>query len=62
MSKNMLQSDTSFLLGEDLYGVSVSELTERVTLLKAEITRIKAELSKKQSDLSAADRLFSPKL
>ncbi len=54
----MTQSETGFALGEDLYGVSVDELKERITLLKAEIVRIEAELTKKQSDLSAAEQFF----
>ena len=29
--------------GEDLYGLSVSELDERITVYKAEITRLEAE-------------------
>lgn len=55
------QSETKFEIGEDLYGVSVSELKERVQVLREEITRIEAELTKKSKDLSAADLLFAPK-
>jgi len=52
------QNISDIVIGEDLYGVSVSELSERIQALKAEILRIEAELSKKQNDLSAADQLF----
>jgi len=55
------QSETKFDIGEDLYGVSVDELKERVQVLREEITRIEAELTKKSKDLSAADLLFAPK-
>lgn len=61
MSDDMRQSETSFELGEDLYGVSVAELKSRLGRLQAETTRIEAELDKKKRDLSAADQLFSPK-
>jgi len=61
MTADMRQSDTEFKIGEDLYGVSVSQLSERLVVLQAEIGRIEAELIKKESDLSAADLLFSPK-
>lgn len=51
-----------FVVGGDLYGVSVAELKGRIGILKDEITRIEAELKKKQSDLNAAQSLFgSPK-
>jgi len=55
------QSGTNFTLGEDLYGVSVLELKERLSVLRAEISRIETELTKKQGDLSAAQQLFGRK-
>ena len=55
------QSETTFQIGEDLYGVSVDELNERLSVLKAEISRIEGELTKKSAELSAADLLFKPK-
>jgi uncharacterized small protein (DUF1192 family) len=61
MSDNMRQSETTFQIGDDLYGVSVDELNTRISVLKAEISRIELELSKKSADLSAADLLFKPK-
>lgn len=61
MSDNMRQSETTFQIGDDLYGVSVDELNTRIGALKAEISRIELELSKKSADLSAADLLFKPK-
>lgn len=61
MSDDVRQSETTFQIGDDLYGVSVDELNTRIGELKAEITRIELELSKKSADLSAADLLFKPK-
>jgi len=58
MGVNMAQSETSFEIGEDLYGVSVEELKERIQLLKSEIDRIERELTKKQSDMSIAEQFF----
>ncbi len=57
----MTQNQTDFVIGEDLYGVSVAELELRVGVLEDEISRIKAELTKKQVELSAADKLFAQK-
>jgi uncharacterized small protein (DUF1192 family) len=54
----MNQSGTNIVIGEDLYGISVTELENRIVLLKTEITRVEAELSKKQKDLLDAEQLF----
>ena len=47
--------------GEDLYGLSVSELDERITVYKAEITRLEAERVKKQAESEAAHAIFGKK-
>ncbi len=47
--------------GEDLYGLSVSELDERILLYKAEITRLEAERLKKQAESDAAHAIFGKK-
>ena len=52
------QSGTDIVIGEDLYGISVTELANRIALLKAEIARVEAELSKKEKDLLDAEQLF----
>jgi len=44
--------------GEDLYGLSVSELSERIELYEAEITRLKLERTKKAAEQDAAHALF----
>ena len=45
-------------VGQDLSLLSISELTERVELLKAEIIRLEAEMNRKRATLSAADSIF----
>jgi len=54
-------SQKPIVIGEDLYGISVLELRERVAVLKAEIVRCENEMGKKQSDLSAAHDIFKTK-
>jgi uncharacterized small protein (DUF1192 family) len=44
--------------GEDLYGLSVSELDERIALYQAEISRLEAERVKKQAETDAAHAIF----
>jgi len=61
MDEDVRQSETVFPIGEDLYGVSVAELKDRVVILQSEIVRIEAELTKKQSDMSAAELIFGKK-
>lgn len=48
-------------IGEDLYGISVLELRERVAILRAEIVRCENEMGKKQNDLTAAHDIFKTK-
>jgi uncharacterized small protein (DUF1192 family) len=47
-----------FLVGEDLARLSVTELDERIALLKAEITRIEKTMAKKKQTTAAAAALF----
>ncbi len=44
--------------GEDLYGLSVAELSERIMIYQAEIVRLEAEREKKQAETDAAHALF----
>ena len=48
-------------VGDDLYGVSVAELEERIVILQEEIVRTEAALTKKRSELSEAETLFAPR-
>ncbi|HEV2900276.1 MAG TPA: DUF1192 family protein [Pseudaminobacter sp.] len=46
-------------IGQDLSLLSVSELAERIRLLREEITRLEAELNAKSATKSAAEALFN---
>jgi uncharacterized small protein (DUF1192 family) len=54
-------SQSPIVIGEDLYGISVAELQERMSILKAEIQRCEAEMGKKQSEMTAAHDIFKKK-
>lgn len=45
---------------EDLELYGVSELEERLEILRAEIARVEAQIQKKRSGRAAADALFAP--
>ena len=45
-------------MGQDLALLSVSELGERVALLKEEIARLEGEMARKHASKSAADMFF----
>ncbi|HEV7878658.1 DUF1192 domain-containing protein [Bradyrhizobium sp.] len=45
-------------IGQDLYLLSVEELTERIALLTSEIERLNEAMAKKRSSKDAADRFF----
>lgn len=47
------------VVGEDLYGLSVEELQERIARLEAEIERVGEELKTKKSGRAAAESVFS---
>lgn len=47
--------------GEDLYGLSVSELDARIALYQTEITRLQAEREKKRAETDAAHAIFGKK-
>ena len=46
---------------EDLELFAVSDLEERIEILRGEIARSEAQIARKQTSLSAADALFSPR-
>jgi len=54
-------SEASPKPGEDLYGLSVSELDARITLYQDEIARLDAERLKKKADSDAAHAIFGKK-
>ena len=45
-------------IGQDLYLLSVEELTERIALLTGEIERLKEAMAKKRSSRDAAASFF----
>jgi uncharacterized small protein (DUF1192 family) len=45
-------------IGQDLTLLSVSELAERIGLLRQEIGRLEAEMTRKRASQSAADTFF----
>ena len=51
-------SQTPIVVGEDLYGISVAELEERIRILRLEIVRIENELGRKQTEMNAAHDIF----
>lgn len=53
--------ETSPSPGEDLYGLSVSELDDRIALYQAEIVRVEAERAKKKAESDAAHAIFGKK-
>jgi uncharacterized small protein (DUF1192 family) len=46
---------------EDLELFAVSDLEERIEILRGEIGRCEAQIARKRTSLSAADALFGPK-
>lgn len=46
---------------EDLELFGVSELEERVEVLREEIARVEAQIARKRSGRAAADALFAPR-
>ena len=45
-------------IGQDLYLLSVEELTERIALLNAEIERLREAMTKKRASRDAASNFF----
>lgn len=55
---DLKRAGQAFHVGEDLYGVSLAQLTERQEILAAEQTRIKREIEKKAKELAGAESFF----
>jgi len=47
-----------YLTKQDLYGLSVDDLEERIGMLRAEIVRCEAALKERGSTLCEAEKLF----
>jgi len=47
-----------FQVGEDLYGISVAQLTERLEVLAAETIRIERAIAQKNAELTTAETFF----
>lgn len=45
-------------IGQDLYLLSVEDLTERIALLNAEIARLQEAMTKKRASRDAANSIF----
>ena len=45
-------------IGQDLYLLSVAELSDRISLMKVEISRLEADIKKKNSTRNVADEFF----
>ncbi len=56
--QELLAAGQTFAVGEDLYGVSIDQLTARTEILKAELERIASSIDKKQAELSDANSFF----
>ena len=55
---DLKRAGQAFSVGEDLYGVSVVQLEERLKILEAEQARIAREIAKKAKDLTSAEGFF----
>ncbi|HHL43906.1 MAG TPA: DUF1192 domain-containing protein [Hellea balneolensis] len=53
------EAGLDFRVGEDLYGVSIAQLQQRLQILNAEIARIKRALDAKQAEISTAESFFN---
>lgn len=47
-----------FRVGEDLYGVSITQLQHRLAVLQAEIDRIHRAVDEKSAELTTAESFF----
>lgn len=56
---DLKRAGQAFLVGEDLYGVSVEQLKQRLNILDAEQARIRLEIEKKAEDLTSAESFFT---
>ena len=57
----MIEKKIEIVVGEDLYGLSIDELDERISMLKSEILRLEREKQVKKQERAEAEQLFGPK-
>ena len=57
----MIEKKIEIVVGEDLYGLSIDELDERISMLKTEILRLEREKQVKKQERAEAEQLFGPK-
>lgn len=55
---DLKRAGQTFCVGEDLYGVSVAQLAERLKILTAEHKRVEHEITKKVKELAGAESFF----
>jgi len=55
---DLKRAGQAFRVGEDLYGVSVVQLTERLEILTAEKIRIERAIAQKNAELTTAETFF----
>ena len=58
LEQDLKKAGLGFRVGEELYGVSVVELKERLDILNAERERIMLEIAKKEKERAEADGIF----
>jgi uncharacterized small protein (DUF1192 family) len=58
LPKNLPKKKISHEIGQDLSPLSVTELGERIALLKEEIARLEAEVASKRASQNAANAFF----
>ncbi len=55
---DLRRAGLDFRVGEDLYGVSVTQLTERLEILAAETIRVNRAIAQKNTELTTAETFF----
>ncbi len=55
---DLKRAGQTFRVGEDLYGISITQLTERLEILAAEHVRVKQAITHKNEELTTAETFF----
>lgn len=56
--QELRRAGAGFRVGEDLYGLSVAQLEERIGILDAETARLAREVERKRKEKHAAEDIF----